>query len=170
MSEKAIVEALAAGVYEAYKECFKIKKKSGYDKLPPEEQERNRSMANHLPKLLSRVGLSLVPAHSDLPKTDLGPYIEQLAEIEHNRWLKENVAMGKRYGPEKRGNENPNMLPWRKVSVEKLQELPGRLVAAVGENNLLENELPAKVKEENKCFLEKILQHVQEVGFKIVKL
>jgi hypothetical protein len=171
MREERIINELSAGVYEAYKRCFNVKRKSVYNKLSPAEQERNRSAANHIPKMLSRVGLSMVPDHPDLIETKLeDDIIEKLAELEHNRWLKENIAMGKSYGGNREKNENPNMLPWLKVSPEKLKELPDRLVAAVGEKNLLEKILDDKVKQRNKCFINEILEHVKRVGFKIVKL
>lgn len=166
-----LVDVLAAGVFEAYKHCFEKPALGDYAQQSQEQKERNRNLVLHLPKLLSRVGLSLVPAHPEVPHLDLGPaLLEKLAEMEHQRWLMENSARGIRYGPVKRGAENPYMLPWRALAAEKLPELPDCLVVAVGEKNLVENELPEEVKQKNICFLEKIFQHLQKVGFTIVRL
>lgn len=172
LDEETKLEKLAEGVYDAYEKWFGSTSPINYESLDELQKEWNRSSARHIPIMLARLGLSMVKAHDDLTVVDLKPHIERLAEIEHNRWLKEKVDLGWRYGPVKdpEKKENPNILLWRKITIKNIHQVPIILVAAIGKDTIIKKELPQPTKEKNIGFIKDILEYLKKVGFMIVKL
>jgi hypothetical protein len=42
--------------------------------------------------------------------------IQQLAQMEHERWMQERRAEGKVYGPIRAGNQHPDLVDWQYLS------------------------------------------------------
>ncbi len=97
-------------------------------------RESNRQAADHLLVKLSHLGLRLV--RKEAAKAPVKPefskdQIEQLARMEHNRWVAERLLTGWRYAPKpvmyaelaanKARRLNHNLVPWEKLLPEDKQ-------------------------------------------------
>jgi len=98
-----------------------------WNKLEESVREDNRRQADEIPAKLRSLGLSFrkVPAEEKPAITEIPPdKVEQLARIEHERWMSAKLMAGWRYGPEKRADllEHPCLLEWDDPRLAKEQE------------------------------------------------
>ncbi len=111
-----------------------------WEELPEAFRLSNRDQARHAADKLAAIGCVVVP-RSDPSKAieRLRPdEIALLAEMEHDRWLRERRAQGVIYGPVRTRNEHPDLVPWEDLSSEArdkdarfVRDLPS-LLAEVG--------------------------------------
>lgn len=116
-----VLEKLAEGVHELYRQGMLARGEQSepaaldYPDLPEDLKEQNRQNVRDIPTKLAQVGYIVVPGPTDglsfeFPEETL----EELARMEHERWIREKRATGWRYGPE----TNPqlklsqNLVPW----------------------------------------------------------
>jgi voltage-gated potassium channel Kch len=111
-----------------------------WEKLPEELKESNRKQADHIGIKLQSIGCDIAP----LTRWETAPFlftpeeVEQLAEMEHERWKKEREAQGFRYGPRDPARKtNPSLVPWaelpeetREFNREEIRGLPESLAEA----------------------------------------
>lgn len=89
-----------------------------YAELPEEEKEQNRGTVRDIANKLARIGYVMIPARSDEPPFQFpGPHLEQLAEVEHERWMQAKIEAGWQYAPEtdKEKELHAALLPWDKL-------------------------------------------------------
>lgn len=107
--------------------------------LPRHLKESNYAQAEHIHVKLASIGCVIGPA-----TTAVAPFeyrdqeVEQLARMEHQRWMNERLAAGFRYGPVRQGNRHPDLVEWdllsehsRRKDIDVARELP-ELLASVG--------------------------------------
>jgi voltage-gated potassium channel Kch len=105
-----------------------------WDDLPQELKESNRTQADHIATKLEAVGCHLVPLTAlESDAFAFSPEeIERLAEMEHERWLHERLALGWTRGPrDPQKKTNPNLVPWaqldepaREMNRSSVRQLP----------------------------------------------
>lgn len=140
-----------------------------YAELSEEEKEQNRAAVRDIPTKLARIGYTMIPARSNEPPFQFpGPHLEELARLEHNRWIEAKVAQGWRYGPERDDAQklHPALLPWRQMTEEEKARLfsPSE-VAAMGTD-----ELPDEEKEKDRALIRGIPKILARAGYTVVKL
>jgi hypothetical protein len=111
-----------------------------YELLPEEEKEQNLSAVRDIPSKLARSGYIMIPARSDEPPFEFpGPHLEQLAEMEHERWMQAKLEAGWRYADTDKENQlHEALLPWDELPEEQkmkdralVRAIP-RILAKVG--------------------------------------
>jgi hypothetical protein len=88
-----------------------------YAELPEEEKEQNRSQVRDIPSKLAYAGCYMIPARSGEPSFTLPEKVcEELASMEHTRWMRLKAQNGWRYGSETIREQKLHkcMLPWSK--------------------------------------------------------
>jgi hypothetical protein len=140
-----------------------------YAKLPEDEKKQNRSNVQDIPNKLARVGYIMIPARSkEMPVGFPPSVVEQLAEMEHERWVKTKVEAGWRWAPEtkKAKKLHEDLLPWRRLSDEERTRLYTPAEAAA----LGEEELPDEEKEKDRVLVRGIPQILAKAGYTIVEV
>jgi hypothetical protein len=90
-----------------------------WDELPGNLKEANRAQAGQVGEKLLAIRCVVVPSFDGaLPFAfrDHPDEVEQLARLEHQRWVEERTATGYVYGPVKRGREHPSLIDWDRLS------------------------------------------------------
>lgn len=111
-----------------------------YAQLPNSEKEANRGFIRDIPNKLETVGYALIPATGEggsreFSKDELGG----LARMEHQRWMREKLAQGWRYGEttDRENRVHSLLLPWESLPPEEkkknsvlIQSIPDILAKA----------------------------------------
>jgi hypothetical protein len=92
-----------------------------WEKLPEEYKDSNRYQADHSIEKLRAIRCGVTPdIHWDDPLFDISPYSEKLAEIEHERWMKEKISAGWKWGPARDERwwhrRHPSIIPWKDLA------------------------------------------------------
>jgi voltage-gated potassium channel Kch len=85
--------------------------------LPDDLKRANLAQAAHIGTKLEAIDCTVTPESGTAPAfafTD--DEIEQLAQMEHERWMQERQAEGKVYGPIREGNQHPDLVDWQYLS------------------------------------------------------
>jgi hypothetical protein len=140
-----------------------------YDQLPEDEKNQNRGAIKDIANKLGRVGYVMIPARSNEPPFGFpGLDLEMLAAMEHERWMKEKIEAGWRYGLHtiKAKQIHEDLLPWRKLSEDERARLysPAQK-AAIGKRVL-----PDRQKEKDRELVRAIPRILAEAGFTIVRV
>jgi len=180
LDSKQLLDKLARANHEVY--CVSLKGKPGapaeasltYDQLSEHLQDQNEDAVRDIPSKLSSIGHVMIPARSDDPPFDFpGPYLEQLSEAEHTRWLKAKLAAGWRYGDPPKSNEaktNPAMCPWQKLSDEEIAQQEKWLAEAIGSGRVENRDLPDDEKDKDRELVRGIPKVLALAGYTIVDL
>jgi hypothetical protein len=170
-----LLENLSRAVHEAYREEESKKKTPSdratkkYEDLDEEFKEQNRESARDIGPKLAQVGYVMIASRGDVPPFGFpGADMEKLAEMEHDRWLKQKARQGWRYGvkTDRKRHENEAMLPWLEMSREELEHHYGRdLAAAMGTSGL-----PEEMKEIDRSIIANIPRTVAAAGYTIARL
>jgi hypothetical protein len=86
-----------------------------FDLLPEDEKDQNRSQVRDIPAKLAHAACYMVPARSGEPPFMFpDDALEELASMEHTRWMREKIREGWRYSPEtdKAHKLHKCLLPW----------------------------------------------------------
>jgi hypothetical protein len=89
-----------------------------YSELPEFEKDQNRGNVRDIVNKLARIGYVMIPARSNEPPFDFpGSDLELLAEMEHERWMKQKLREGWEYAQEtdKSRKLSPALLPWDRL-------------------------------------------------------
>ena len=87
-------------------------------KLREDLKTSNIEQAQYCVEILKRLGYGVRP--SDLPSpppSSLKSHIEEMARLEHGRWIAERLRSGWQYGPVKNVEKkiNPSLVPWEEL-------------------------------------------------------
>lgn len=112
-----------------------------YEDLPEDEKAQNRAAVRDIPNKLARSGYIMIPARSNEPPFEFpGLHLEQLAKMEHARWMRQKQQDGWRHAEEtdKRRKLHEALLPWDELSEQQrekdrvlVREIP-RILAHAG--------------------------------------
>jgi hypothetical protein len=134
-----------------------------YAELPEDEKEQNRNQVRDIPAKLAHAGCYMVPARSGEPPFALpADVLEELASMEHTRWMRQKIGDGCRYGPEtdKARKLHKCLLPWRKGDLAPYAGFAEQLGA---------EELPEEEKEKDRTAVRKMATILVQGGYTIVE-
>jgi hypothetical protein len=140
-----------------------------YEKLPEDEKKQNRSNVQDIPHKLALANYIMIPSRSNNAPVTFSPsVVEQLAEMEHERWVKTKLEAGWRWAPEtdKDKKLHNNLLPWHRITAEDRTHLYTPTEAAA----LGMEELPDQEKEKDRVMVRGIPQILAQAGYTIVKV
>jgi len=133
-----------------------------FDQLPEDEKEQNRGQVRDIPSKLAYAGCYMVPARGGEPAFAFpDDVLEELASMEHTRWMRQKTTDEWRYGPEtdKPRKLHKCLLPWRK----------GDLSPYAGfAEHLGTEELPEEEKEKDRTAVREIAAILNHAGYTIV--
>ena len=133
-----------------------------FDRLPNDEKEQNRGQVRDIPAKLAHAGCYMVPARENEPPFVFpDEVLEELASMEHTRWMQQKIRDGWRYAPQ---TDKPKllhncMLPWRKEDLAQY--------AGIAEH-LGPEELTEKEKEKDRAAVRQIAAILKHAGYTIV--
>ncbi len=139
-----------------------------YADLPESEKEQNRSNVRDIANKLGLAGYVMMPARSNEPPFNFpGPDLEQLAELEHDRWMRLKLESGWRYAPttDKNGKLHNALMPWRKLPAAERTRVYAAYDGAVGDGPLPELE-----KEKDRTLVRGIPRILSRAGYTVVKV
>lgn len=88
-----------------------------WEELPDDLKQANLEQAAHIGIKLDMIDCVVVPEAATTPDfafTDAE--IELLAQVEHRRWAQERQARGYVHGPDRVGNQHPDLVDWQDLS------------------------------------------------------
>ena len=123
LTSNALTEQLARALHAAYLEEYgrppTQESHTPWETLGENYKADNRQHAEEIGDKLARIGAIIVPAGPDWPPfTFLAEEIEDLAEKEHERWMRSKRKDKVGYGPERTRTTHPDMLPWQELKPE----------------------------------------------------
>jgi hypothetical protein len=134
-----------------------------FGQLPEDEKEQNRGQVRDIPSKLAHAGCYMVPAVESEPACAFPEdVLEELASMEHTRWMRQKTADQWRYAPktEKTKKLHNCLLPWHK----------GDLAPYTGFAEYLgDTELPEEEKEKDRTVVRKISAILKHTGYTIVE-
>jgi hypothetical protein len=114
------------------------------------------------------VGFLMIQARSNEPPFDFpGADLDQLAEMEHDRYMRDAIAQGWCYGTNTNEIEKTNktLLPWKDMTEVEIQERYPDIFDKIGLAELPENE-----KDKDREQIQGYPEILKRAGYTIVKL
>jgi voltage-gated potassium channel Kch len=120
-----LVDQLARAIHRAYVDNCAARGDSPvvnrsmrpWEQLPDDLKRANLAQAAHIGTKLEAIDCVVTPESVTAPAfafTD--DEIEQLAQMEHERWMQERLAEGKVYGPSREGDQHADLADWQYLS------------------------------------------------------
>jgi hypothetical protein len=171
--DDALVEELARAVHEAYRVALRARGQTNgafedWAGLPAELQEQSRAFARSILPKVEQAGFKVVPAADGIPDFSFAARaVEELAQLEHIRWMRPKIRGGWRYGPmrDDAGKLHPGLLPWDEASEEELADIFSPLeLAVVGREPLSE-----EMKQRDRDLVRAIPSMLRRAGFGLVE-
>jgi len=134
-----------------------------FDQLPEDEKEQNRGQVRDIPVKLAYAGSYMVPARGGEPPFAFpDDVLEELASMEHTRWMRDKARDDWRYGSptDKPRKVHECLLPWRLEDLTPYAGFAERLGAV---------ELPEGEKEKDRTAVRKIATILAHAGYTIVE-
>jgi len=134
-------EALAKAVHEKYRQDHKHDRTADGPAMAPWEdliedfKESCRQQADHIPDKLRAVGYDFVPVKGKKPKLKKfrRDEIENMAEMEHERFVEERLLKGWSLGPrDPKKKTSPFLVEWKDLP-EEIKEFDRKIVWAIPE-------------------------------------
>ena len=124
--EGQLLERLAEEAHNVYRELGLDTPYADVDyaELPEEAREQNRAVVRDIPNRLAAIGYIMLPARAqEEPSSIPEESLERLAQMEHERYVRERLAQGWRYGEERddRLRTHPALVYWH-VGAHKERE------------------------------------------------
>jgi hypothetical protein len=120
--ESDLVDQLARALHQHYVEACRANGDTphtnpsmvAWEQLPQRLKESNYEQADHIGVKLDAIDAVIVPALDGLAPFELQPSeVEQLAELEHDRWMRSQLAIGVVLGSARvPGVTHPDLKPW----------------------------------------------------------
>lgn len=142
-----------------------------WDALPEDVRGQNRDQVRNIPSELEAIGYVMRKARGEgggparfEPDAQL---VELLAEREHERWLREKLDAGWRWGRirDDIGKQHPNIVPWRAVDEPQRSRRYGAFADRVGPGEIAEAD-----REKDREIAREMGETVAAAGYEIVKL
>jgi hypothetical protein len=87
-----------------------------WEELDDRFKDDNREQADDIGTKLASIQAFIVPAAAGLPEFSLtDDEVEKLAEMEHDRWMKNKEGANIVHGPERTATTHPDLLPWDRL-------------------------------------------------------
>jgi len=173
LSDPDVVDAAAKQIHKCYRRSVSRSTQRRpwnvpWSRLPEDVKEDNRKNVRDIPRKLTAVGLTMVPArggHAPVGFTEVD--IERMAEQEHARWTKEHIADGWVHGRSRDdvNKRHPALRPWHTLTEEEIAELPSELTTAIKNSPL-----PQKEKNVDRALSRTISDIARSLGYAIVEL
>jgi hypothetical protein len=141
-----LVDQLARAIHRAYVDSCAARGDTPavnrslrpWAELPDDLKRANLAQAADIGTKLEAIDCVVTPESATAPPFAFtGDEIEQLAQMEHERWMRERRAEGKVYGPTREGNQHPDLVDWQYLSPtaqdkdrDAVRELPAILQEA----------------------------------------
>ncbi len=129
MLDNNVIEALSRQTHEAWLRAQSRTDRKpamvSWEELAEEYRESNRAQARDMLRKLDVMGYRCVPQEANSPPvTFTDDEIERMAIMEHDRWMKEKMAAGWTYGPERNNalKIHPLLVPYHHLD-EKAREM-----------------------------------------------
>jgi hypothetical protein len=165
-------EGLRADQYTWGEEKDEVKKTHPllrpYAEIPENYKESNRNAVRSIAEKLKSVGFLMIQARSNEPPFDFpGIEMDKLAEIEHDRYMRNAISEGWRYGSKRDEKEktNPTLLPWKKMGEDEFLKRYPDIADKMGRAELSDGE-----KKKDRTQIEGYPTILKRAGFTIVKL
>ena len=139
-----------------------------YAEIPEFYKESNRNAVRSIAEKLKSVGFLMLQARSNEPPFDFpGVDLDLLVQMEHDRYMRDAIAQGWRFGPESSEVEktNPTLLPWKDMTEAVIQERYPDIFDKIGLA-----ELPEHEKEKDRVQIQGYPEILKRAGYTIVKL
>ncbi len=139
-----------------------------YLELPEAYKESNRNAVRSIAEKIKSIGFIMIQARSNEPPFDFpGVDLEKLAEMEHDRYMREAISQGWSFGPQMDPvlKTNPTLLPWKVMTDEELH----RRYPDIGDK-LGRTELPDFEKQKDRAQVQGYPEILKRAGYTIVKL
>lgn len=139
-----------------------------YNALAEDEKEQNRGNVRDIANKLAVAGYVMIPARSNEPPFDFpGVDLEQLAEMEHERWMRLKLERGWRYArrTDKEKELHEALLPWRKLSPAERATTYGAYEPRVGPGTLSESQ-----KKKDRILVRAIPRILARAGYTVLKV
>jgi hypothetical protein len=169
--EGEVLESLARAAHAVFSKGVAAREGQAtaeYDALPEYEKMQNRGTVRDIATKLALISYVMVPARSHQPPFDFpDPHLDQLAEMEHDRWMKAKLVDGWRWAAE---TDKPNRLHkdlvlWRTLTAEeKATRFSPEELAALGPSLLTEKE-----KEKDRDLVRGIPAILATAGYTVVR-
>jgi len=104
-----------------------------YDRLPLDEKRQNRTSARHILRHVRAIGLDLIPLSASVKSVTLSKdQVEQMAVLEHRRWVQTHMRAGWEYAPETRKafKQHNDLVPWDEDEKARIEEVYGPDIAS----------------------------------------
>ena len=106
-----------------------------WEELPEDLRRSNLAQAADIGVKLDAIGCAVIPESASAPDFAFtSDEIQRLAQMEHQRWVKERQEQGFVYGPNRQGNQHPDLVDWQYLSEaakdkdrDAIRELPAIL-------------------------------------------
>src|SRR5262249_60470803 len=88
-----------------------------WEELPPELQRANLAQARDISGKLEAIDSTVVPRSEGAPEFAFtAEEIEQLAQMEHQRWVQDRQAEGYVHGLDRESGQHPDLVDWKYLS------------------------------------------------------
>jgi hypothetical protein len=169
--EGDVLESLARAAHAVFSKGVAAGKGAAaveYEALPEHEKMQNRGTVRDIATKLAHIGYVMVPARSHQPPFDFpNPHLEQLAEMEHDRWMKAKLIDGWRWAAEtdKPAKRHKDLVLWGTLTdEEKARRFGPEELAALGPGLL-----PEKEKDKDRDLVRGIPAILATAGFTVVR-
>jgi len=132
-----------------------------YEQLPEKEKQQNRGQVCDIPGKLVNAGCSIVRTREDEPPFEFpSDKLEELASMEHTRWMRVKAECGWRYGSPRSEDKklHPSMLPWTSGDLNPYKGFADCL----GDEQLSESE-----KDKDRAAVRGIARILNETGYTV---
>jgi hypothetical protein len=139
-----------------------------FAEIPESYKESNRNAVRSIAEKLKSVGFLMIQARSNEPSFDFpGADMDKLAEMEHDRYMRDAISHGWRYGPDnsEREKTNPTLLPWKEMTEEDIGRRYPELADKIGRAELSEEE-----KQKDRDQIKGYPEILKRAGYTIVSL
>jgi CRP-like cAMP-binding protein len=140
-----------------------------YEKLSEHVKEQNRDLVREIPRKLATAGYVMQRLGAGDPPAQFSEEeIEQLAEREHDRWVRLKLAQGWSFASsrDEEARRHPDLVPWRELKPEERQTRYG----IEGASRIGPGTLPEEAKQNDRALIRSIGSILARIGYGAAKV